>query len=49
MHVLSKLFYKAAYLKLQKLFLVFTESQETEKAIDVAAMLVSQTKEIIRQ
>ena len=26
-------------------FLVFTQSQETQKTIDIAAMLVSQTKE----
>ena len=27
-------------------FLVFTQSQETQKTIDIEAMLVSQTKEI---
>ena len=29
-------------------FLVFTQSQETQKIIDIAAILVSQTKEIIK-
>ena len=28
-------------------FLVFTQSQETQKTIDIAAILVSQSKEII--
>ena len=31
-----------------KQFLAFTQSQETQKTIDIAAMLVSQTKEIIK-
>ena len=31
-----------------KLFLVFTHSQETQKIIDIAAMLVFQTKERIK-
>ena len=30
------------------LFLVLTQSQETQKTINMAAMLVSQTKEIIK-
>ena len=29
-------------------YLVLTQSQETQKTIDIAAMLVSQAKEIIR-
>ena len=29
-------------------FLIFTQSQEKQKTIDIAAMLVSQTKEIIK-
>ena len=29
-------------------FLVFTQFQETQKTIDIAAILVSQTKEIIK-
>ena len=31
-----------------KVFLVFTKSQETQKTIDIAAMLVSKIKEIIK-
>ena len=31
-----------------KLFVVFTHSQETQKTIDIAVMLVPQTKEIIK-
>ena len=38
----------SAYRKTFCLFLVFTQSQETQKIIDIATMLESQTKEIIK-
>ena len=39
---------KAHCTHLGELFLVFTQPQETQKTIDIAAMSLSQTKEIIK-
>ena len=39
---------KVAECVINVLFLVFTQSQETQKTMDIAAMLVTQTKEIIK-